>query len=163
MDIRQPQSRSTFRVRRLALVLAVSTTALLISGCASMDSLGLGGFGMSADQIASSWVGRDVSQLQDQWSSVSWDDGTDPKSGLGYITAAFGVNAHTETEDSTYTAATGQNQYTQYTDTQEYEVPRRIDCEVAFYFNTQTRRITNYESSGQGCTNYFRQRGPAPQ
>lgn len=151
IDLRRAGTRRSYRKTLCAWMLV----PLAVGGCASFA-----GFGMSADQVAATWVGRSFTELESQW-RVSWFRSKDDATGQDALSAMFGQEEGYVADDYTYTAATGQNEYTQYTEENDVYVPRQVHCNISFYAEPQTQRIVRYQIAGDRCDRYARSWGPA--
>lgn len=128
--------------------------ALAVSGCVTA-------YGMSAREVANSWVGRDISELRSQW-NINWFGGNSPNQDGEYVHSAnFGQNAGYETTDNSYVRATGPDTYEQVEESDTVYRERSVECVIEFYADSENRRIVRVTVDGE-CDGYARSWGAAP-
>lgn len=129
------------------LALVALSLAGLLSGCVTGTSL-------TQEQIASSWVGQDVRQLETRWSDVTWYRSTDREKNIYTLEAQFGEEAYVR--DDSYDD--GEDFVEEYT-----RVPRNHACTLYFFADAQTMIISDYRIVGS-CRGYIGggNRPPAP-
>lgn len=139
---------------RIANLSAIAATAALLAGCVST-------YGMSAQEVAGSWVGRDVRELRSRW-DLNWFGGNSPNASGEYVHSAnFGTNAGSRTDTKTYVRAIGPNEYEQVEEENTTYQERSVECVIEFHADAQNRVIQRVTVDGN-CDGYARSYGPAP-
>lgn len=111
---------------------------------------------LSAQQTADAWTGHPLSELKQEWEVIGYE------SDSGRIfEIPFGQNAESGTNSWTEVRPVSATQMIQEQRSEDYYIPRRVDCELFFKVN-EAGTIVGNELRGTRCDYYVSGYGPPP-